>query len=148
MTTKSYLLQINRLQKMINNKLSEIYQLRVLSTNIGVSLKADMIKSSSETDKIGSCVAKIVDAENEAQKQVQDLISKQKYIIGQIEKIEDTMQYQVIFSKYIEQKTFEEIAEDCNYSVRQIIRIHSAALNTFGDMYGSEYANDVIECHS
>lgn len=139
MTTKSYLQQLDRYSKQINNKLAEIYQLGSLATNIGVTLKADMIKSSPDMDKMGDCVSDIVDKENEAKDLIKEYQNKKDHIITQINGIEDTMQYQVLFSRYIEMKTYEEIAEDLNYCEKQIRRIHNKAIAEFEKKYALEY---------
>ena len=141
MTTKQYLNQIHRIDKMINNKLSEIYQLKNLVCSISVSADSDRVQTSSNQDPLGNAVAKIVDLENEVNDCIDEFSEKRRKIITQIDSIEDQMQYQVLFSRYIEQKTFEKIAEDNEYSVRQILRIHGDALSEFERLYGSEYAN-------
>ena len=43
--------------------------------------------------------------------------------------------------KYIEKKTFEDIASEMKYSWRQIIRIHGRALQEFERLYGNLYKN-------
>ena len=65
MTTKQYLNQIHRIDQIINNKLSEIYQLKNLACSISVSSDSDRVQTSSNQDPLGNAVAKIVDLENE-----------------------------------------------------------------------------------
>ena len=139
MTTKQYLNQIHRIDKMINNKLSEIYQLKNLACSISVSADSDRVQTSSNQDPLGNAVAKIVDLENEVNDCIDEFSEKRRKIITQIDSIEDQMQYQVLFSIYIERKTFEKIADDNEYSVRQILRIHGEALLQFEKLFGEEY---------
>lgn len=139
MTTKQYLNQIARINRMINNKLAEIYQLKTMVCSISVSANEDKVQSSSDKDKLGSSVAKIVDLENEINKAIDVYVDKKERIVSQIDSIKDIMEYQVLFSRYIEYKTFEQIAEDNNYSVRQILRIHGNALVEFEKKFGQEY---------
>lgn len=139
MTTKQYLNQIDRINRIINNKLAEIYQLKTMVCSISVSANEDKVQSSSDKDKLGSAVAKIVDLENEINKAIDDYVDKKERIVSQIEAIKDIMEYQVLFSRYIEYKTFEQIAEDNDYSVRQILRIHGNALVEFEKKFGQEY---------
>ncbi len=139
MTTKQYLNQIDRINRMINNKLAEIYQLKTMVCSISVSVNEDKVQSSSDKDKLGSAVAKIVDLENEINKAIDVYVDKKERIVSQIDSIKDIMEYQVLFSRYIEHKTFEQIAEDNDYSVRQILRIHGNALVEFEKKFGQEY---------
>lgn len=139
MTTKQYLNQIDRINRMVNNKLAEIYQLKTMVCSISVSANEDKVKSSSDKDKLGSAVAKIVDLENEINKAIDIYVDKKERIVSQIDSIKDIMEYQVLFSRYIEHKTFEQIAEDNDYSVRQILRIHGNALVEFEKKFGQEY---------
>lgn len=139
MTTKQYLNQIDRINRMINNKLAEIYQLKTMVCSISVSANEDKVQSSSDKDKLGSAVAKIVDLENEINKAIDVYVDKKERIVSQIDSIKDIMEYQVLFSRYIEHKTFEQISEDNDYSVRQILRIHGNALVEFEKNFGQEY---------
>lgn len=139
MTTKQYLNQIERMDRNINNKLSEIYQLKTMANNITVSADSERVQTSGDKDRIGTMVTKLIDAENEAEKLIDEYIDTRRQIICQIDCIKQTSYYQVLFSKYAEYKTFEKIAEEMNYSWRQIIRIHGYALAEFEKMFGSLY---------
>lgn len=139
MTTKQYLNQIARINRMINNKLSEIYQLKTMVCSISVSMNEDNVQTSQGNDILGNSVAKIIDLENEINKAIDAYVDKKEHIILQIDSIQEIMEYQVLFSRYIEFKTFEQIAADNNYSVRQILRIHGNALVEFEKKFGQEY---------
>lgn len=139
MTTKEYLSQIRRYDKNVNNKLSELFQLRQLSVSISVSVKEDNIQSSSDKDKLGSVMAKIIDLENEINSIVDDFLTMKTQIVMQISSIDDDMRYQVLFSRYVEGKKFERIAEEQEYSERQIMRIHLDALDDFEEKFGEKY---------
>ena len=139
MTTKDYLNQISRLNRMINNKLTEITQLRELSCSISAIGSEEKVKSSSDPDKIGSIYAKIDEMERNLDKMIDKYIEKKNLIIGQIDSIEDEDCYNILFSRYIEKKTFEVIATEMKYSWRQIIRLHGKALKTFEEKYGNTY---------
>lgn len=139
MTTKQYLSQIERMDKSIQNKLSEIYQLKTLATNITVATDNERVQTSGGKDRVGGIVSKFVDAENESKKIIDEYIEKRKRIINQIDSMPQTNHYQVLFSKYVKYKTLDQIAEEMNYSWRQVARIHGSALSEFGKRYGSEY---------
>lgn len=139
MTTKDYLNQISRLNRMINNKLTEITQLRELSCSISAIRNEEKVKSSSDPDKIGSTYAKIDEMERNLDKTIDEYTDKKNLIIKQIDGIEDEDCYNLLFSRYIEKKTFEVIATEMNFSYRNITRLHGRALKAFEDKYGETY---------
>lgn len=139
MTTKDYLNQISRLNRMINNKLTEITQLRELSCSISAIRNEEKVKSSSDPDKIGSTYAKIDEMERNLDKTIDEYTDKKNLIIGQIDSIEDEDCYNILFSRYIEKKTFEVIATEMNFSYRNVTRLHGRALKAFEDKYGETY---------
>ncbi len=139
MKTKDYLSQVSRLSKMINNKLSEISQLRELSVSISAIGNDEKVQTSPNFDKIGTAIAKIDELENNIDKMIDEYLVKRERIITQIDTMEEESVYQILFSRYIEKKTFEKIATEMEYSWRQIVRLHGKALQQFEKKYGEEY---------
>jgi len=139
MTTKSYLSQIERLDRMIQNKLSEIYQLKTMACSVTVSNDGERVKNSGDKDRMGSTVAKIVDLEKETDELVDSFVEKRKRIVGQIDSIEDVDYYHVLSMRYIARDTFETIAEKTNWSIRKVFSLHGKALLEFEKLFGSEY---------
>lgn len=139
MKTKDYLSQVSVLNKMINNKLSEIHQLRELSVSISAIGNDERVQTSPNFDKIGTAIAKIDELENNLDKMIDEYLVKRERIIAQIDTMEEESVYQILFSRYIEKKTFEKIATEMEYSWRQIVRLHGKALQQFEKKYGEEY---------
>lgn len=139
MTTKEYLNQISRLNRMINNKLVEIQQLRDLALGISSISTGERVQSTPDFDKIGSKMAKIDELEKNLDETIDKYVDLKNQIIGQIESMEDEITYNILFSRYIEKKQFELIAIEMEYSWRQIIRLHGKALNQFEEKFGEEY---------
>lgn len=139
MTTKDYLNQIGRLNRMINNKLVEIAQLKELACSISAIQTGERVQTTPNYDKIGTACAKIDDMERKLDKLIDTYVDKKNHIISQIDGIEDEMLYNILFARYIERKTFEKIATELEYSWRQIIRLHGKALKQFENQYGKEY---------
>lgn len=139
MDTKQYLSQISRLDRTIKNKLFELTELRELSESVSAVKSGEIVQTTPNFDKIGSAYCKIEDMENKINKLIDEYTRKRNQIISQVESIENEMQYIVLFSRYIERKTFEEIATENSYSWRQIIRIHGRALQEFERKYGHLY---------
>lgn len=146
MDTKSYLNQISLLDRKINNKLSELSQLKDLACSLSAVENKERVKSSPDFDLIGKKYAKIDELERTINNLVDEFVDKKAKIISQIDGIEQECYYQVLFARYIEKKTFEKIADEMNYSFRNITRIHGKALREFEKKYGQEYLWCVLEC--
>ena len=139
MTTKEYLSQISRLNRMIQNKLSDISQLRELSLGISAISNEERVQSTPNHDKLGTAYCKIEAMEEKLNEMVDEYVDKKEMIISQIDNMEDETYYDILFSRYIEKKTFEKIASDMNYSFRNTTRLHGKALKEFEKKYGYLY---------
>ena len=139
MDTKQYLQQISRLDRMINNKLSEISQLRELAMSVSAVKNEERVQNTPNFDKIGTAYCKIEEMEEKLDKLIDEYVDKKNLIISQIDGIENETYYEILFARYIEKKTFEKIADEMTYSWRQTIRIHGRALQEFEKKYGNTY---------
>lgn len=141
MTTKEYLGQISLLNRMINNKLTEIAQLKDMAASISSPQSGERVQTTPNFDKIGTKYAKIDEMERKIDCMVDELVDKKEKIIQQIDSMEDENTYNVLFARYIEKKTFEVIATEMKYSWRQVVRLHGTALKQFEKKYGELYLN-------
>jgi DNA-directed RNA polymerase specialized sigma subunit len=142
MTTKEYLGQISRLNWMINNKLTEIAQLKDMAVSISAPQSGERVQTTPNFDKIGTKYAKIDEMERKIDGMVDELVDKKEKIIQQIDSMEDENTYNILFARYIEKKTFEVIATEMKYSWRQVVRLHGTALKKFEKKYGEGYLNE------
>ena len=143
MTTKEYLSQISRLNKMIENKIIEIGQLKELCYGVKGAVSTDeRVQTSLDPDKIGNAYAKIDEMERNLDEDIDNYLAKKNEIISQIDSMKDETLYMVLFARYIEKKTFEVIATELHYSFRQITRLHGKALREFEKKYGELYLNE------
>ena len=140
METKQYLNQIERLEKQIQNKLAEIYQLKTMACSVTVSNSdGERVQTSTDKDRLGSTVAKIVDLEKETDKLVDEFVDKRNHIIKQIDSMENADYYHILSLRYVSRDTFDNIAGKTGWSKRHVLRIHGQALLEFEKKYGSEY---------
>lgn len=139
MDTKQYLNQISRLDRMINNKLSEISQLRELAISVSSPSNDERIQSTPNFDRIGTAYCKIEKMEENLDRMIDEYLEKKNLIISQIDGIENETYYEILFARYIEKKTFEKIADEMMYSFRNITRLHGRALQEFEKKYGETY---------
>ena len=139
METKEYLQQIGRYDRLINNKLVELAQYRSMACSVSAVKNDEKVQSSPSHDTMDKIVSKIEQMENEIDMLVDRYIDNKRIIISQIDSMSDEMTYQILFSRYVEQKTFEKMAIEMNYCYKQIIRKHGKALQEFEQKWGNTY---------
>ena len=137
MTTEAYLFQAIRFERMIRNKMSEIQRYRDLVTSITVENKQDKIQTSGSKDKLGDFASKIVDMENV----IGRMKKARETIIKQIEGMEDVDDYQILYSRYIDDDNLFVIKDIIHCSKSQVYRLHDRALAEFESKYGKLYLN-------
>lgn len=142
MTTKEYLSQISRLDRMIKNKLTELSQLKEMTYGLSAITNEERVQSTPNVDKIGTAYCKIESMEENIDRLIDEYADKKNEIISQIDGMEDEILYDILFSRYIARKTFEKIADNMNYSFRQTTRLHGKALQEFEKKYGYLYLED------
>jgi hypothetical protein len=150
MQVKEYLNTVSRLNRIIQNKLSELHQFKELSISIPAVDNKERVQTTPDFDKIGKVLAKIDVMERELDAKIDEYTAVKDMIIGQISDIPDEKHYNILFSKYVENKTLEKIADEKMYSFRHTTRLHSEALKDFDDRFGSTFKelsgmNDLIE---
>ena len=140
MTTKKYLRQIERYDRLIRNKRLEIERLEALiSTVPALPYDKDIVISSGDQDKLGNDVAKLLDARSELEQLIDDYSIKRTHIIEQIESMPDNRHMIVLSMLYLEYKELWEVPNDTNYTYTYAKNLHSAALKEFERRYGKEY---------
>lgn len=146
MDTKQYLSQIERLDKMIQNKLSEIYQLKTMACSVTVSNDSERVQTSSDKDRLGSTVAKIIDLEKETDMLVDSFIDLKKETMLIIRMIKSERHREILFKKYLEQKSLYEIAEELGMTDRGCKKAHKRALEEF-EKIKTQYIVSLLTVH-
>lgn len=139
MTTKEYLRQVERLNLIIEDKMTEIETLRGIASRLSGNTENERVQTSLTKDKIGDIVSKIVDKEEELKVVMGEHIETKSIIIKQIEGITNNTFYKILTKKYIRFQSLTQIADDMGYSKRQIDRLHGKALLDFESQYGEKY---------
>lgn len=141
MTTRQYLSQINRIDFSVRAKLAEIEQLETMATSITVQSSGDRVQSSGSKDRLGNAVAKIVDIESEIEKMVSISLDQRKYIIRQIESLENDDYYAMLSGKYVAKRSIVDIGKEIGYAKTRAYSVFNEAIANFEERYGEEYLN-------
>ena len=138
MTPKEYLLQYNAAVKRAEAALCHIQSLHDMATRITPNYGGDGGGSRNVSDNLGAAIARIVDAESRVNDELEMLEATEREVIDTINKVHDSTLSTLLYERYINGKTFERIAVSMNYSWRQTIRLHGAALNAVKSILADE----------
>lgn len=143
MEAKAYLKQVKLYDIHIDNKLEELKRLKDMVLRITSTMKDDVVSSSGSQDKFGDTMAKIVDLQDEINKTVDSYVDLKKEIFNVIDQVEDADQLAVLCKRYLQYKTWEQIAEELHMSYRNVCYIHGRALQAVNKLIGYEGKTEI-----
>lgn len=135
MTAKEYLTKVKRYEEEIDAYLNEIQRLNDMATSITAAAKTDVVQSSGSQQKMADAVTNIVELQEKIKQTVNAYIRHKELVKKQINGISNHTYRLLLWKRYVENKTFEKIAVDMDYSWRHVIRMHGSALELFTDKY-------------
>ena len=131
MTAKEYLMQVKRLDEIINAKLDEVHTLRGLATKVTSTPSTDKVQMTTSHDKTGDIIAKIVDLERFINSTIDKLVDLKIEVMQTIEELEDSDYRLLLWLRYINFKTWEQIAVEMGYTYQWVCGgLHSRALTS------------------
>ena len=128
MTAKEYLNQAFRIDQRINSKLEQIESLRTLLTKTSSTL-SDMPKNPNKSrSRTEDLIIKIMMIEDEIKADIDKLVSLKKDVSDVINAVEPVECRMLLELRYLCFHTWEDIAAEMNYTVRNVHLLHSKAL--------------------
>jgi hypothetical protein len=129
MKAKSYLKQIELLDAKIDTRCEEIMRLKTLATRTTTALGGERVQTSGNQDKISECVAKIVELQNEMNDEIDKFVDLRREAKAIIEECCDPECMRLLYARYFEYKTWEQIAVNMNYTYQWVAGgLHQRAL--------------------
>ena len=135
MTAKEYLSRISMLDAQIKTRQNQVEELKALVEGSRKELSADRIQSSTKKDTLAECVIRWIQFEKEITVKLNKLIKLKNRIIGQIYEMDNLRHIRILELRYVEQKKWEEIADDMKLDLRYIYRLHGYALQDFTNRF-------------
>ncbi len=132
MKKKEYLQQYYYLDKLVKAKIEEIEKLE--SMLIYKSPQFKDTGGSSSTVSSDERLCKLIDLKCELEKEINSMIESKNKISQKINSISNIKYKTILTLRYINFKSFEEIAVSMNYSYRQVTRLHGFALDNLKDV--------------
>ena len=128
MTAKEYLSQAMYIDQRINSKLEQVMTLRETATKATATL-TDMPRSDSPNlQSMENTIVKIVDLENEINRDIDRLVDLKAEVRQLIAALENPEQQLILELRYLCFKQWSAIMEEMGISETSVYRIHGEAL--------------------
>ena len=129
MTARDYLSQAYRLDQRINSKLEQVESLNELATKVSSTLTGMPKNPNSATSTMADTVTKIIALQAEINNDIERLVDLKREMVAVIKAVANTERQTLLELRYLCFKTWEQIAVEMNYTVRNVHLLHKEALN-------------------
>ena len=134
MTIKEYLTQVRKLRILIDQRERELESLRTARFGCvnGVDYGRIPVKGSRRVGgSFEQASIKALDLEGEIAGLIEQYNELRHTIIGQIQRLDKPEHVQILYKRYVEEKRWEQIADEMGYSCDHIRHLHGFALLDF-----------------
>lgn len=128
MTAKEYLSQAYRLDQRINSKIEQVASLNGLAVKC-TSAITGMPHNPNRSDSMANAIAKIVDLQEQINRDIDSLVDLKAEIIGVIKAVDDTECQTLLEKRYLCFQPWEQIAVDMGYTIDNVFKVHKKALS-------------------
>ncbi|MGI6449022.1 MAG: DUF1492 domain-containing protein [Desulfitobacteriia bacterium] len=129
MNAKEYLSQAFWLDQRINSKLEQLESLRSLATKVTTNLSQEKVSCGNDVTKIREkTIVKIIDLENEIDDDIDKLVDLKADIMEAIGQVDEPICQLLLEMRYINGKTWEEVASVLGIDIRTAFRLHGKSL--------------------
>lgn len=110
MTAEEFLLQIKKIDTVIDNKQIEIMQWKDRATSTTTILTPDKVQASGSQQKMADSVERWLDLEREINADIDELIKVKRQVLSVLEKLTDANEYNVLHMLYVQHKQYRSPA--------------------------------------
>lgn len=125
---QKYLERVEWIDSIVHNNLVEQRQWQELALSITANMGGERVQSSGSKSKMADAVDHCIDAEDYILQSVQRLKKEKREIISIIEQVESPICYNVLFMRYIQYKSLQEIADHYKKSYDWVKTTHGRAV--------------------
>ena len=128
MDVKEYLGQAYRIDQEISSKLEQISSLRGLATKATTVLGAEPVSGSRDPHRLQKAIDRMVDLENEINKDVDCLVETKRKIMGIVGRLGNADHRILLELRYLCFNSWADIAEKMGFGLRWVHILHGRAL--------------------
>ena len=135
MNAKEYLSQAMWLDKIINNKLEQKERLESLTQKVTADFSMEKVSGGKvTTSPMEDATVKLIDLNYEINEDIDRLVDLKREIVKIIGQVEDVSFQLLLEMRYINNKSWDDVARDMGYDKRWIMRLHGRALKEIDEI--------------
>ena len=135
MNIKEYLSQAKYLDAQIDSKVQQLTRLRSLATKCTSTITGMPHSQSADTSSMENSITKLIDLENEINDEIDKLVNLKEEIMKVI-KCVDKLEHRLVLEKrYIDFKSWDQIANEMFFTRRYVHKLHVRALEQAKKIY-------------
>lgn len=127
MKAKDYLLQISKIDRIIENKIAELEHWKAIATGTTTYSDGDRVQSSGNKYKMEDAVLKCIEINDEINSEIDRLVDTRKEVINTIEQLK-LDEYDVLHKIYVQRKDFKDVSAIMDKSYSWVTSKHGRAL--------------------
>lgn len=128
MSAKTYLQQVRRKEFNVMIKRDEIEEIAAKLGIKAISYDKEPGGGSPDTKRNEYLIFKKLELQDQLEQEIKDMVEYRQAALEEIKKIDSPAEVEVLYKRYFKYKNWETIADEMNYSTRQVQRIHGEAL--------------------
>lgn len=133
LSAKEYLMQLKKIDTVINNKLIELTRWKDVALSITPNIGGERVQSSSNQQRMACAIEKYVDIDKEINNRIDELYNTKQEILDVIEQLPE-VEYDVLHKIYVQDKTLYEVSSERGIAYSSVTAIHARALKLVDDI--------------
>lgn len=143
MKAKEYLLQIRKIDRLVENKIAELEHWQAIATGTTTFSDGDRVQSSGNKYKMEDAIIKCIEINKELNAEIDRLVDTRKEVISTIEQLKPS-EYDVLHKIYVQNKDFQEIATAKKMSYSWVTTKHGRALASLQKILDEREKNEEV----
>ena len=136
MNAKEYLSRAWNIELQVQSKLEQIEALKSLACRVTSSVGNEGVSHSRNITSMQDTIVRIVEAEEELNRRIDDLVAMRMEVMGVIDQVQDVTLRVILEKRYLSFHTWEQIAISMGYTVRWTLIKHEEALRVVEELMG------------
>ena len=141
MKAKAYLQEIKRLDVKINNKQLQLQSLWDLAQSITSTIKEINVQTSKSVDPMGDTISKIIDLQDEINRDIDKYVDKKLEAIRLINQLENDEYISILVRRYVNYEEWGTIADKMHYTRQSIVKKHDKGIADFQRILNLNFQN-------
>lgn len=133
MKARQYLMQLKKIDTVINNKLIELSRWKEVALSITPNIGGDRVQSSGNQQKMACAIEKYIDIDREINDRIDALYKTKQEILNTIEQLPEP-EYDILHKIYVQNKTLYEVSSERDIAYSSVTAIHGRALKLVDDI--------------